>query len=210
MDTLRQDLAYAFRVLLRRPGFTLIAGLTLAVGIAANTAIFSLVNAVVLRPLPFPHAERLVALWTSYPASNGQPDIFSPLNYLDVANRVQTFQAVGGFTGSAFTLVGAGDPENIPGAKMTASMALGVSQGEVLRMVMAEALLMSAAGVAVGLAAALALSRFMGTLLFGVEPHDALTYAVVTIAAPVAALLAAYAPARRAMRVDPAVSLRSE
>jgi len=81
MDTLRQDFVYACRVLARKPGFTAIAALTLALGIAANTTIFSLVSGVLLRSLPFPDPDRLVRLWTSYPvASNGEPDVFSPPN----------------------------------------------------------------------------------------------------------------------------------
>src|SRR5207249_2234185 len=91
--------------------------------IAANSTIFSLISAVLLRPLPFPHADRLVTLWTSYPASNGQPDIFSPPNYFDVAARAQSFEAVGIYDGSSFTLAGDGEPDYIPGAVMSASMA---------------------------------------------------------------------------------------
>jgi putative ABC transport system permease protein len=89
-------------------------------------------------------------------------------------------------------------------------LALGASQGEVLRMVLGEALGLSAAGVAAGVLAAVLLSRYMAALLFGVTAFDLPTYAVVAISVPCAALLAAYAPARRATRVDPATSLRSE
>ena len=118
-----QDLLYALRVLAKRPGFTLAAAFTLALGIAANTTIFSLISAVLLRPLPYPHADRLVSLWTSYAASNGQPDIFSAPNYLDVAAQSRTFEAVGAYDTSSFTLAGEGQPEYIPGATMSASMA---------------------------------------------------------------------------------------
>ncbi len=111
MDTLRQDLVY----------FTVIAVLTLALGIAANTAIFSLINGVLLRPLPYPHAGRLVNLWTSYPSSHGKPDIFSPGNFLDVQAHSQTLEAVGAYTEFSFTLSGAGQPEYFPGIKMSAS-----------------------------------------------------------------------------------------
>jgi putative ABC transport system permease protein len=89
-------------------------------------------------------------------------------------------------------------------------LALGASQGEVLRMVLGEALGLSAAGVAAGVLAAVLLSRYMAALLFGVTAFDLPTYAVVAVSVPCAALLAAYAPARRATRVDPATSLRAE
>ncbi|HWD00437.1 MAG TPA: ABC transporter permease [Candidatus Sulfopaludibacter sp.] len=121
MDTLRQDLTYAVRVLMRKPGFTTIAVFTLALGIAANTAIFSLVNGVLLQPLPYPHAERLVNLWTIYPESHGQQDIYSPANFLDVQARTQSLEAVGAYTEASFTLSGAGQPEFFPGIKMSAS-----------------------------------------------------------------------------------------
>jgi putative ABC transport system permease protein len=121
MDTLRQDLVYALRVLIRKPGFTAIAVFTLALGIAANTSIFSLVNGVLLRPLPYPHPERLVNLWTTYAESHGQQDIFSPGNFVDLAARTQSLEAVGAYTEASFTLSGAGQPEYFPGILMTAS-----------------------------------------------------------------------------------------
>ncbi|HEV3198179.1 MAG TPA: ABC transporter permease [Bryobacteraceae bacterium] len=129
MDTLRQDLQFALRVLRKKPGFTLVASLTLALGIAANTTIFTLIDGVLLRPLPYPEASRLLTLWTSYAVSNGQPDVFSPPNYFDVAARSRTLEAVGAYDDMNFALAGAGQPENIPGERLTASMSrvLGVS-----------------------------------------------------------------------------------
>lgn len=121
MDTLRRDLVYAIRTLLRKPGFTTIAVLTLALGIAANTAIFSLISGVLLRPLPYPHAERLVNLWTADPATQLKPDIFSPGNFLEVQAQSRTLEAVGAYTEFSFTLAGAGEPEYFPGIKMSAS-----------------------------------------------------------------------------------------
>jgi putative ABC transport system permease protein len=118
-----KDLRYAIRVLLKKPGFALIAILTVATGIAANATIFSLVYGVLLKPLPVPHPDRLQDLWTSYPASNNEPDIFSPANYLDVAARTQTLAAVAGYDRFSFTLTGQGDPETVSGMRATASMA---------------------------------------------------------------------------------------
>jgi len=89
-------------------------------------------------------------------------------------------------------------------------LALGASQREVLRMVLGEALGLALAGVAVGTAAAMLLARYLESLLFGVKTIDPATYAVAIVSVPCAALLAAWQPARRAIRVDPATSLRSE
>jgi putative ABC transport system permease protein len=122
MRILRQDLVFAIRMLAKRPAFTLICIVTLAVSIGANSTIFSLVDGVLLQPLPFPHPERMVDLWTSYPASQGQPDIFSPPNYLDVAARAKSFEAVGSYDNANVTLAGDGEPQTIPGLRMTASM----------------------------------------------------------------------------------------
>jgi putative ABC transport system permease protein len=87
-------------------------------------------------------------------------------------------------------------------------LALGASPEVVLRMVLGEALRLAGVGVAAGFVAALILSRYLQSLLFGVTAFDPLTYAVVALSLPIAALLAAYIPALRATRIDPAMSLR--
>src|SRR5204862_2536514 len=77
------DLRFAFRQLLKNPGFTAVAVLTLALGIGANTAIFSVINAVMLRPLPYPEPDRLVTLWERSPQRGIEQDRVSGPNYLD-------------------------------------------------------------------------------------------------------------------------------
>jgi putative ABC transport system permease protein len=94
--------------------------------------------------------------------------------------------------------------------EMGIRLALGASQSDVRGMVLREAMSLAGAGVAAGLLAALLLSHYIQSLLFGVTSLDPMTYAIVAAAVPCAALLAAYIPAHRATRVDPATSLRAE
>jgi putative ABC transport system permease protein len=96
MNTLWQDLRYGARMLVKRPGFTLIAIFTLALGIGANTAIFSVVNAVLLRALPYPEPDRLVRLWESNPAANLRAFSASFPNFTDWRDQN------GVFAGSAY------------------------------------------------------------------------------------------------------------
>src|SRR5215210_294949 len=91
METLFKDIRYGIRSLLKRPGFTAIALVALALGIGANTAIFSLVNAVVLRPLPFPEPERLVWVWGNVQNGPGSASV-SPADFLDYRNQNKTFE----------------------------------------------------------------------------------------------------------------------
>jgi ABC-type antimicrobial peptide transport system permease subunit len=96
------------------------------------------------------------------------------------------------------------------GREIGIRLALGASQREVLAMVLREAMTLATAGVVLGVMAALLLSRYLESLLFGVKSGDPSTYVAAAVSAPCAALLAAYLPARRAMRVDPAMALRAE
>ena len=88
MDQLRQDLQYAVRRLFKAPGFTVVAVVTLALGIGANSAIFSVVNGVLLKPLPYPESERLVGV---YHVSEGERAVMSGPNFIDVTNAAKSF-----------------------------------------------------------------------------------------------------------------------
>jgi predicted permease len=96
MDGLVQDVKYAIRSLRKNPGVTATVLLTLALGIGANTAIFSVIDAVILRPLPYPHADRLVIMWEKRP--DGQPNSMTPLNYLDYASQSTVFEHIAATT----------------------------------------------------------------------------------------------------------------
>ena len=120
MDSLLKDIRYGLRGLLKRPGFTAIALVALALGIGANTAIFSLVNAVVLRPLPFPEPDRLVWAWGNI-RNGGNRASVSPLDYLDFRAQNKTFEQ---FAASItitvpVNLTGSGDPERLVASAVT-------------------------------------------------------------------------------------------
>ena len=122
METLRQDLSYGFRTLFKNPGFTAVAVLSLAIGIGANIAIFSVINALLLRPLPYQDADRLAILWQRSPGLNVAQDWFSPGQCLDVKAENQVFEQVAVTIGASFNLTGQGGPEHVDGARVTSSL----------------------------------------------------------------------------------------
>src|SRR5438876_6173632 len=114
------DLKFAFRQLLKNPGFTAVAVLTLALGIGANTAIFSVVDAVLLRPLAYPDSGQLVWLSERGPDWSGGP--ISYPNFTDWRNQQSVFERFGVYSGNNFTLTGAGEPLRLAGALMSADV----------------------------------------------------------------------------------------
>jgi predicted permease len=118
MDTLIKDIRFGVRSLLRRPGFTAIAVITLAVGIGINAALFSVVNGVLLNPLPFPQPEQLVTIDQSKP--NFETGAVPYPNFLDLRKENQTFSAMSIFRGAAFSLIGTGQPERVNGRFVSA------------------------------------------------------------------------------------------
>jgi putative ABC transport system permease protein len=129
MDTLWKDLRYSVRSLLKHPGFTAIAVITLALGIGANTTLFSFVNGVLLRPLPYKDAGQLVVLDETAPKQGIKSYAVSFPNFLDWRAQNTVFEDVGVFQETNYTLVGGGEPEQIPGARVSQGMfeVLGVS-----------------------------------------------------------------------------------
>ncbi|HTF36942.1 MAG TPA: ABC transporter permease, partial [Blastocatellia bacterium] len=127
MDNILQDLRYAIRALRKNPGFATVAVLTLALGIGANTAIFSVVNAVLLRPLPYPEPGRLVMVWES--EKSGDPTLVSPANFVDWLEQSETCSQIAALRGWDANLSGVDEPERLRGAMVTADLftALGVA-----------------------------------------------------------------------------------
>ena len=120
METLVQDVRYGLRQLRRNPGFALVAGLTLALGIGANTAIFSVVNAVVLRPLPYPHSGRLV--WISEVIPAFKAELASGGDYVDWKDQNRTLAQIAAYDDTAdFNLTGRGTPARVHGASVSAN-----------------------------------------------------------------------------------------
>lgn len=122
MQKLWYDLTYGLRMLMKDPRFTAAAVLSLAIGIGANTAIFSVTNALLLRPLPYKDAERLVILWNRSPGLNVEQDWFSPGQYLDIKAENQVFENVAATIDSSFNLTGKGVAERIEGARVSSSL----------------------------------------------------------------------------------------
>jgi putative ABC transport system permease protein len=126
MISLRQDLRYAVRALRRTPGFTLAAILTLALGIGATTTIFTVVNGVLLRPLAYPHADRIANIWNDFGEGAQSLPAVSPLDFRDYQRRSRTFEtfaaaSAGGVVGLHGNLTGAGEPERVDLTTVTAN-----------------------------------------------------------------------------------------
>ncbi len=119
METLLRDIRYGIRSLLKYPGFTAIAIVTLALGIGANTAIFSLVSAVLLKPLPFPEADHLVMVWEDASVVGFPRDDAAPGNYAEWKNQQTTFADMAAMTARSFTLTGDGEAERPPALAVT-------------------------------------------------------------------------------------------
>ncbi|HKQ07299.1 MAG TPA: ABC transporter permease [Blastocatellia bacterium] len=122
METVLQDLRYAIRASLNRPGFMVIVVLALAIGIGANTAIFSVVNAILLRPLPYKNPDRIVMVWMSNGKLAIDQDWHSYPNYVDYRDQNSTFEEVAAFNDRSFNLTGNGEPVRVAGAWSTANL----------------------------------------------------------------------------------------
>jgi predicted permease len=122
MDSLTQDLRYGLRGFLRSPGFTAATLLSLAIGIGANTAIFSVANALLLRPLPYRDPDHLVILWNRSPGLAITQDWFSTAQYFDIRNNHSGFEQLAIAIGGKYTLTSDGEPERVGVARVSSSL----------------------------------------------------------------------------------------
>ena len=134
MQTLWQDIRYGIRSLSKRPGFALVAIITLGLGIGANTAIFSIVNAVLLRPLPFKDPERIVLMWGYLPKLAQTTDKLPSAapNYLALKNQSQSFEQLSAFRSWSWQLTGGGEPEQLHGARVSANFFAAVGANPII------------------------------------------------------------------------------
>jgi putative ABC transport system permease protein len=114
-----EDFKHGLRVLFRKPGLALVAIMTLAAGIGLNTAIFTVVNSILIRPLPYPHADRLVQVWETWAPGNNYSGAVSPDNFLDWQDQGRSFEQMGAYRVWLFTLTGTNQPTEIPGLQVT-------------------------------------------------------------------------------------------
>jgi putative ABC transport system permease protein len=129
LETVLQDVRYGLRQLRRNPGFTVVAVLTLALGIGATTATFSVIDGIILKPLPYPHPEQLVAVWLTAPGMHVKDLHTSASLYFILRDQNRTFQDFGLYTGQSATVTGHGEPEHVADINVTYGLlpALGVT-----------------------------------------------------------------------------------
>jgi hypothetical protein len=208
LEMLMQDLRYAARMFARIPGFTAIAALSLAIGIGGNAAMFSLVDKLLVRPLPYFQPDRLVRVSGIYPRA-AVPAFQQQSRTMDVAAAS---------VGSDYNLTGQGEAIRIYGLvsywvtqrtfEIGVRVAIGASRRRIVSMVLLQGLRVTLYGMGAGILAALAVTRFLASLLYGVGATDPLTFAAVIALIFGVAIMATALPAWRAARIDPVKSLR--
>src|SRR5262245_14549919 len=122
MQNLLQDIRYALRMLLKKPGFTVVAVITLALGIGANTAIFSVVNGVLLRPLPYKEPDRLVRIYSEFPTMNLRKFWISVPEYLDIQKEASSWDSIGAWSANGVNIETTGEPIRVTASRVTRSL----------------------------------------------------------------------------------------
>jgi hypothetical protein len=228
MHAFWRDVRYGLRMLAKNPGFTVVAVLTLALGVGATTAIFSVIYGVLLRPLPYTHPEEIVHLWEM--SRDGHHMNFADPNFADMQSQNRSLRAIAEYGNLLESVSGGKEPTRTMVAPVSRDFfaVMGVqpaigrgfaaeeqrynapSRGTVLGMVLKQGVITGALGVGIGILSSLSLTRWLQSQLFGVSPTDPATFAGVALILILASLAACWIPGRRAARVDPIVALRYE
>jgi hypothetical protein len=231
MSIFFQDIRYALQGLLRQKGFAVVTILTLALGIGANAAIFSLLNPLLFRPLSVPDADRLCRVFSGRTGGNNYGRM-SYLNYTDLpVTDVRTMNEHLGFalypariSALLFTISGTlGLLLAMMGVygllafivrqrtrEIGIRIALGAGSRDVAWSIARKVLVLLAPGLALGLLAAYAATGMMTSLLYGLDARDPLTFAAAPLVLLLTAIVATAVPTSQATRVDPVVALRVE
>jgi ABC-type antimicrobial peptide transport system permease subunit len=200
IDALLQDVRFGLRILVKNPGITAVAVITLAVGIGANTTIFS----VAWRPMRYRDADRLLMLWETPPEGSRSPGGRVVVVLMVIFALVALLMGSVGLYGVISYSV------TQRTAEFALRMALGAPRREIFRPVAYGALRLLMIGGALGILLALGAARLLGSTIFGISPYDPFTFLAVPLVLLAVVLVASYLPARRAMKVDPMVALRYE
>jgi putative ABC transport system permease protein len=217
MGVLRHDLRYALRSVRQRPGFTALTVTTLALGIGATSAIFSVLSGVLLRPLPYDRPDDVMMIHTRL-EGNPRGELSLP-EYRDLQEQAKSFTRVAAFSDGSLTLTGTGTPERLEAGFVTADALplLGVSPArgrgfaaEEDLLVVSQGAWLAGLGIGAGLIGALAATRLLAGLLFGIGPADPATLVATAASLALVAVLASLVPALRAIRTDPVDALRAE
>jgi predicted lysophospholipase L1 biosynthesis ABC-type transport system permease subunit len=223
MRGLIQDIRYGLRVLAKSPGFAAVAVITLALGIGANTTVFSFLHGMLLKPLSYPDEDRLVFVCGAKPSAGWERSTISIPDYIDYREQSRSFVHMGVYArllavfAAIALLIAAVGLYGVMAYSVSQRaheigirMALGAQARHVLRLVVTRSAITALIGVAVGIGLALALGNALQAIMYGVSPNDPATYLGVGLVMLLVALLAGFLPARRATRVDPMVALRCE
>src|SRR2546423_6945388 len=122
MQTMLQDIRYGARMLAKKPSFTVVAVITLALGIGANSAIFSVVNGLLLRPLPYRDSERLAIIWTHSPGANVAQDWPSPGQFSAIKSQASAFEDLALAQGASYNLAGGETAQRIDAVRVSSNM----------------------------------------------------------------------------------------
>lgn len=222
MVGVREDFSYGLRTLVRNPGFTLIAVFTLALGIGASAAIFSVIDHVLLEPFPYTDSNRLMTVQIEDADQSGADprSSFTTAEFRDYYRHSDVFDVVIGHNSTDVLYTTQEGTERFNGQLVTPNTleTLGVppllgrtlQSQNILRLIVGQGARMASAGILLGLLASFALTRLLASMLFEVKPADPLIFAAVSALLLAVSLLASYIPARRAMRVDPNAALHHE